>query len=529
MLDTQNLLVVDDEEVICQACQRVFSRQGFQVEECVDPREGLNRATEKEYSAILLDIKMPGMDGIQFLEELRKKKPDVPVMIMTGYPSIPNAASAVRLGASDYITKPFTPEQITQAVQRMLAHRDSNGKNRPGSTSATVESEAPPTREFLFLNEAWCQLEEDGSACVGAMLPRSQGATVQALQLPKVGEVMYQGLPLAGITMEGKSQRIVPSPVSGVVVAVNEQLTKDPSVMLNDPAGDGWIACICTTRLDAELDRCKFRRVILTNADETSARNQQQRLDALGCQVRVVASWEELAPAVRDSDNAVVVFDAASLGGAGPELVRQVNAEAPSVKIVVIAAPTQWEAAYREHRIFYYAVEPFADNEIAEILNSAFRQPAEPFPQAERGEPFPQPLSGIRITNHNGRKVQLLAGPGLLRRSQGLGARIRWNLDKHAFPIVTIPGDREITPSGVLKAANGCDRVMVLLAGDTGRLPGSLARDTRAEYVSASRENTGKTTTLVVQPAPGSTNLEGLSDLTTAALAEHIVQEMASY
>ena len=122
------LLVVDDEAVICQACRRVFSRQGFQVEQCTDASEGLNRAAEGDYAAILLDLKMPEMDGIQFLEELRKKKPDVPVMIMTAYPSIPNAAAAVRLGASDYVTKPFTPEQITQSLRRMLA-RDAGGEN----------------------------------------------------------------------------------------------------------------------------------------------------------------------------------------------------------------------------------------------------------------------------------------------------------------------------------------------------------------------------------------------------------------
>ncbi|GAI03581.1 unnamed protein product, partial [marine sediment metagenome] len=67
-----------------QACRRVFSRQGFQVEECTDARQGLDRATQGDYVGILLDIKMPEMDGIQFLEELRKQKPDVPVMIMTG-------------------------------------------------------------------------------------------------------------------------------------------------------------------------------------------------------------------------------------------------------------------------------------------------------------------------------------------------------------------------------------------------------------------------------------------------------------
>ena len=121
MADDRTLLVVDDEEVVCQACRRIFSRQGFQVEVNTDARQGLAWATEKDYSIILLDIKMPNMDGIEFLERLREKKPDVPVLIITGYPSIPNASAAMRLGACDYVTKPFTSEEITWAVQRVLS------------------------------------------------------------------------------------------------------------------------------------------------------------------------------------------------------------------------------------------------------------------------------------------------------------------------------------------------------------------------------------------------------------------------
>ena len=96
MADERRLLVVDDEEVVCQACRRIFSRQGFQVETHTDARQGLMHATENDYAIILLDIKMPYMDGIQFLERLRQKKPNVPVLIITGYPSIPNAAAAMR-------------------------------------------------------------------------------------------------------------------------------------------------------------------------------------------------------------------------------------------------------------------------------------------------------------------------------------------------------------------------------------------------------------------------------------------------
>src|SRR5208283_1788096 len=123
MADDRTLLVVDDEEVVCQACRRIFSRQGFQVEVNTDARQGLSWATEKDYSIILLDIKMPNIDGIEFLKKLREKRPDVPVLIITGYPSIPNASAAMRLGACDYVTKPFTSEEITWAVQRVLNTR----------------------------------------------------------------------------------------------------------------------------------------------------------------------------------------------------------------------------------------------------------------------------------------------------------------------------------------------------------------------------------------------------------------------
>ena len=79
MADSHALLVVDDEAVVCQACQRIFSRQGFTVDVNTDARQGLVWAADREYEIILLDIKMPVIDGIQFLEQLREKKPEVPL------------------------------------------------------------------------------------------------------------------------------------------------------------------------------------------------------------------------------------------------------------------------------------------------------------------------------------------------------------------------------------------------------------------------------------------------------------------
>ncbi len=523
------LLVVDDESVICQACRRIFSRQGFEVEESTDAREGLSRATERDFAGILLDIKMPEMDGIQFLEALRERKPDIPVLIMTGYPSVPNAAAAVRLGASDYITKPFTPEEITQSLQRMLADRDGNGRSRE-LIEAETEPRAARGEDVFFFDGSWFQREADGSACVGAVVPRLQGATVESVRLPKIGEVVYQGLPLAAVEVEGRSPEIVASPVSGVVVGLNSALAEDPSVLAEEPCGRGWLACICTTRLEEEMRECRGRCVVLANADAAGSERQAEQLESLGCRVRRAGSWEELSRAVADPDFDVLVFDAASFGDDGPALVRRLNEAAPSVKLVVVASTdTGREAAYREQRIFYYAVEPFADGEIAEILDAAFRRQIVSECRTQVRPASEDSIASISITNRNRTKVRLIAEPGLLQRDHGIGCQVRQKLAGWMFPVVTTPGEAKLTPTDLVKAAESCDRLMVLTVKDTGRLPGSLIRDTKAEFGSLAGEKSSKVTLLEVQPGPTGSGLTGLDDRTTAALAEHIAQEMASY
>jgi hypothetical protein len=196
----------------------------------------------------------------------------------------------------------------------------------------------------------------------------------------------------------------------------------------------------------------------------------------------------------------------------------------------VVAGPEDhWETAYRKQRIFYYAMEPFADDEMVDILDAAFRTPEpQPVTPAKLEKKSSEAVGSIAITNRNGRKVQLLAAPGLLWRNEGLGAAIRRRLIDRMFPIVTTPGEASVAPAEVLKAAAKCDRLMVLSAKDTDRLPGALARNTKAEFGPEDSESTTRVTTLVVQPdAVG--GLGGLDPRITSALAEQIVREMASY
>jgi FixJ family two-component response regulator/glycine cleavage system H lipoate-binding protein len=528
MTDNRTMLVVDDEEVVCQACRRIFSRQGFEVEANTDARQGLAWATEKDHSIILLDIKMPNLDGIEFLERLRERKPDVPVLIITGYPSIPNASAAMRLGACDYVTKPFTTEEIIWAVQRVLSNKQMSTPEGQASLVDGAESAAEADSVPLFWDESWVCMEVDGSACVGAVLPGLRGASIGSVRLPRIGEVVYQGLPLAGVAVSGKPMLLVPSPVSGVVMAVNETLTQRPGLLASDPCGEGRIACICTTRHEEE-GNCKQRRIVLVNADESSGQEQSRRLAALGCQVERVTNRDALLTALSDGDGRAVFVDATSLGDSGPALIEQVNRRAPHVRVVVVgAAGGAGETAYRKHKIFYYTVEPFSDNEIADILTAVFQTRESEPTDTQHKKGSPEPVSGISITNRNLHKIQLLAAPGLLWANEGLGAQLSKKLLARMFPVVVTPGEAYLTPANILKTAAACNRVMVLLARDTGLLPGSLARDTKPEFDVDPGEASGRVTILAVQPDM----LGGFASLdarTITALADHIVWDMASY
>ncbi len=119
------VLVVDDEPSICWGFERLLGDQGHQVISASSVEEGLQRAREHDLALILLDVRLPGMDGITALPKFREISADVPVVVMTAFGDLETAVGAVRNGASDYLTKPFRLEDAARMCQRALRTRSS--------------------------------------------------------------------------------------------------------------------------------------------------------------------------------------------------------------------------------------------------------------------------------------------------------------------------------------------------------------------------------------------------------------------
>jgi DNA-binding NtrC family response regulator len=119
----ERILIVDDEATLCESLQRVFIREGYEVVTAHDAEAALSHFEEGAYDLIISDILLPGMNGIEFLQAVKKRAPELIVIVMTAYASIETAVSALRSGAHDYILKPVIHDEIKRLVRLALHER----------------------------------------------------------------------------------------------------------------------------------------------------------------------------------------------------------------------------------------------------------------------------------------------------------------------------------------------------------------------------------------------------------------------
>ncbi len=119
---SQRILVIDDEAIICLSCERILASDGHKVDFRNDAREGLETAIKGNYDIILLDLMMPDLGGLELLDLLRQAGVTSEVIIITGHAAVQTAVEAMKRGASDYVNKPFTPDELRIRVEKVIEH-----------------------------------------------------------------------------------------------------------------------------------------------------------------------------------------------------------------------------------------------------------------------------------------------------------------------------------------------------------------------------------------------------------------------
>jgi DNA-binding response OmpR family regulator/flavodoxin len=118
--DQMHVLVIDDEVAVNNNVRKILKKKGYRVDQATSKAEALEKIEQRDYRLVLLDLKMPGVKGLELLEAIRSVKPQAKVIIITGYASIETAVQTARMGAVDYVPKPFTPDEIRSATENAL-------------------------------------------------------------------------------------------------------------------------------------------------------------------------------------------------------------------------------------------------------------------------------------------------------------------------------------------------------------------------------------------------------------------------
>jgi DNA-binding NtrC family response regulator len=114
------ILVVDDDVIVIKSCRRILEAEGFEVTTVPSADDALEKIKMYDFDLLVMDVKMPKHDGIFLMREIKKNWPDIPIIVMSGYPTPETIADVLRLGAIQFIPKPFKPDEFMKSIQQVI-------------------------------------------------------------------------------------------------------------------------------------------------------------------------------------------------------------------------------------------------------------------------------------------------------------------------------------------------------------------------------------------------------------------------
>ncbi|MFH1842910.1 MAG: response regulator [bacterium] len=250
--EQRTVLFVDDEQIVLDSAHKLLRKESFQLTTVTSASAGLEQLEQGGIQVVLTDLMMPGMDGMEFLQRVKASWPAVPVVMVTGYATISTAMQAMKLGAFDYIAKPFTRSELRGIIKRALHLVSEVEMDAPDGEAAGDAALTRPGLRTLGRN-SWLTMQQDGSVLVGVEMAFVEGAgVIQNIDLPAVGDILSQGSVCLQIFSADLHSHTVWSPLSGEVVEVNQKLLQDPATTLQDPYGEGWLLRIVPSNFEDE-------------------------------------------------------------------------------------------------------------------------------------------------------------------------------------------------------------------------------------------------------------------------------------
>jgi len=262
------ILAVDDEEIVLDSFRKILVLAGYSIDTVQTGPEALGLIQKQAYDFVFTDLKMPDMDGVEVTKAVKHLRPDIDVIVITGYATIETAVETMKFGAMDYVQKPFTEDELVDFVNKSFIRRqdriEKQIKPRVHLVTPSV-GESVSKHEFnvpsgVFISPAhnWVSVELNGLARVGLDdFAQKILGKMDDIVLPRKGKTVQKGDALF-VVKRGTHELTIPSPLSGKVISVNSELLDHVEYVNMKPYELGWMCSIEPANLTGELQSLKI-------------------------------------------------------------------------------------------------------------------------------------------------------------------------------------------------------------------------------------------------------------------------------
>ena len=262
------ILAVDDEAIILDSFRKILVVAGYSIDTVEKGKEALGLILKRDYDFVFTDLKMPEMDGLEVTKAVKHLRPDIDVIVITGYASIDTAVETMKYGAMDYVQKPFTEDELITFFNKCVIKRKDRIERQ---MKPTVRLITPSTKEsgsqhefnvpagiFISQNHTWVNVEMNGTARVGIDdFARKIIGKIDKVELPKLGTEIRKGDLLLSIK-HGSQAVELSSPISGKITLLNTEHVEHPDWIASKPFELSWMCCIEPSNLSEELRTLKI-------------------------------------------------------------------------------------------------------------------------------------------------------------------------------------------------------------------------------------------------------------------------------
>jgi CheY-like chemotaxis protein/glycine cleavage system H lipoate-binding protein len=246
-MDRGRILVLDDDPVVALSCKRTLGGEGFLTTTIDRGREAINLIDRERFDLLISDIRLPDMNGMSVLKETRMIHPEMEVVMITGYPTLSDAKESIRLGAVEYIEKPFTPDLLVNVVKKVFDKKGWTLRQETIEESSEYISHLKNNNVLNYEGGVWARPVEGGLWDVGCDVRYTLlGGELVYVEFIKNAEVVKAGEPFARVLTSTGRITELKLPMTAHIRSLNTKANDVIVALSENNLSDGWLLRLAT-------------------------------------------------------------------------------------------------------------------------------------------------------------------------------------------------------------------------------------------------------------------------------------------